>query len=78
MRNFIDTKGRPIIAITGAGIVSSLGVGKTENWTKLKNGQSGIHAITRFPIDHLKTTIAGTVDFLTKPEDGCASIDHTL
>lgn len=59
---YLDSKGRPLVAITGAGIVTSLGVGKSENWTKLVSGQSGIRQITRFPTDGLKTTIAGTVD----------------
>lgn len=59
-----DHKGRPIVAVTGIGVVSSLGTGKEENWAKLTNGQSGIHRIERFPTQGLKTTIAGTVDFL--------------
>jgi len=45
------------------GIVTSLGAGKTDNWTRLTAGESGIRTITRFPIDSLKTTMAGTVDF---------------
>jgi len=56
-----DKAGRPIIAITGIGIVSPLGVGKTENWAKLSAGQSGIRRIARFPIEGLRTTIAGDV-----------------
>src|SRR5687768_9101801 len=59
-----DKKGRPIVVATGAGIVTSLGVGKTDNWAKLTAGQSGIREITRFRTDHLKTRIAGTVDFV--------------
>ncbi len=47
------------------GIVTSLGAGKTDNWAKLTAGESGIRTITRFPIDGLKTTMAGTVDFAT-------------
>jgi len=56
-----DKAGRPIIAITGIGIVSPLGVGKAENWAKLSAGQSGIRRISRFPIEGLRTTIAGDV-----------------
>src|SRR3954452_2732481 len=59
-----DKLGRPIVVVTGMGIVTSLGAGKTENWAKLPVGESGIRTITRFPIDGLKTTIAGTVDFV--------------
>ena len=57
-----DKAGRPIIAVTGIGIVSPLGVGKAENWAKLSAGQSGIRRISRFPIEGLRTTIAGAVD----------------
>jgi 3-oxoacyl-[acyl-carrier-protein] synthase II len=64
MMKHTDHKGRPIVAVTGIGVVSSLGTGKEENWAKLTNGQSGIHRIERFPTQGLKTTIAGTVDFL--------------
>ncbi|KAB0681898.1 beta-ketoacyl-ACP synthase [Aureimonas leprariae] len=59
-----DVKGRPIVAVTGVGVVSSLGSGVAENWDALLAGKSGIHRITRFPIENLRTTIAGTVDFL--------------
>ena len=59
-----DSAGRPIIVVTGLGVVTSLGAGKTDNWAKLSAGESGIRTITRFPVDSLKTRIAGTVDFL--------------
>jgi 3-oxoacyl-[acyl-carrier-protein] synthase II len=59
-----DSLGRPIVAVTGMGIVTSLGVGKQENWAALTAGRSGIHAITRFPTAGLRTIIAGTVDSL--------------
>ena len=60
----LDHKGRPIVVVTGAGVVSSLGKGKEENWAKLTSGESGIHRINRFPTEGLKTTVAGTVDFM--------------
>jgi 3-oxoacyl-[acyl-carrier-protein] synthase II len=59
-----DKKGRPIVVVTGVGVVTSLGAGKGENWAKLTAGQSGIRAISRFATDNLKTKIAGTVDFV--------------
>ena len=61
-----DKAGRPVIAVTGMGVVTSLGVGKTDNWTKLTAGKSGIRRISRFPLDSLRTTIAGTVDAVYK------------
>jgi 3-oxoacyl-[acyl-carrier-protein] synthase II len=57
-----DKAGRQIVAVTGIGIVTSLGVGKTDNWAKLTAGQSGIRRITRFPTEGLRTTIAGAVN----------------
>ena len=59
-----DKFGRPIVVVTGMGVVTSLGAGKDDNWAKLCAGQSGIHTITRFPTDGLRTTMAGSVDFL--------------
>jgi 3-oxoacyl-[acyl-carrier-protein] synthase II len=57
------TMGAPV-AVTGIGVVTSLGTGIEDNWRKLTAGQSGIHRISRFPTDALRTTIAGTVDFV--------------
>jgi len=57
-----DKTGRPIVAVTGIGVITSLGVGKSDNWAKLSGGISGIRHITRFPTEGLRTTIAGTVE----------------
>jgi 3-oxoacyl-[acyl-carrier-protein] synthase II len=59
-----DKFGRPIVVVTGMGVATSLGAGKQDNWSKLTAGESGIRTITRFPIDGMKTTIAGTIDFM--------------
>jgi 3-oxoacyl-[acyl-carrier-protein] synthase II len=59
-----DKFGRPIVVVTGMGVVTSLGSGKTDNWAKLTAGESGIRTITRFPTDGLKTTMAGAIDFV--------------
>ncbi len=64
MASMKDRHGRPVVVVTGMGVVTSLGQGKDDNWAKLTAGQSGIHTINRFPIDGLRTTIAGTVDFV--------------
>jgi 3-oxoacyl-[acyl-carrier-protein] synthase II len=61
-----DRFGRPLVAVTGVGLVTPLGLGVAESWAGLLAGRSGIRRITRFPTDHLKTTIAGGVDL---PED---------
>ena len=59
-----DKFGRPIVVVTGMGVVTSLGAGKQDNWAKLTAGESGIRTITRFPVDGMKTTMAGTIDFV--------------
>jgi 3-oxoacyl-[acyl-carrier-protein] synthase II len=63
-----DKAGRPVVAITGMGIITSLGTGKEDNWKKLAAGESGIRTISRFPIESLRTTIAGTVDEGYEPD----------
>jgi 3-oxoacyl-[acyl-carrier-protein] synthase II len=60
-----DKLGRPVVVVTGMGIMTSLGNGKADNWAKLVAGESGIRTITRFPVDGLRTTMAGTVDFVS-------------
>ena len=59
-----DQAGRPVVVVTGMGVVTSLGAGREENWQKLTAGESGIREITRFSTDGLKTRIAGSVDFV--------------
>ena len=62
-----DHLGRPIVAVTGMGVITSLGQGLQDNWAALTGGVSGIHDITRFPVDGLNTRISGTVDFIDLP-----------
>jgi 3-oxoacyl-[acyl-carrier-protein] synthase II len=63
-----DHLGRPVVAVTGIGLVTPLGFGVAESWTGLLAGRSGIRRISRFPLEHLKTTIAGTVDLAEDAE----------
>ena len=78
MASTADHLGRPYVAVTGIGVVTSLGVGKAENWTALTSGKSGIHPITRFPTDHMNTRIAGTVDFLPSSSKGASALTYEL
>lgn len=78
MTKYTDHFGRPIIAITGAGVISPLGSGKQENWEKLSRGISGIHHINRFPTEGLTTKIAGTVDFLPESTIGSSALSEKL
>jgi 3-oxoacyl-[acyl-carrier-protein] synthase II len=62
-----DNKGRPLVAVTGMGAITSLGHGKDDTWAAMTAGRSGIKRISRFATENLRTTIAGTVD--TVPVD---------
>ncbi|MGE0524645.1 MAG: beta-ketoacyl-ACP synthase [Variibacter sp.] len=78
MAAYRDRFGRPIVAVTGMGLVTSLGAGKTENWQKLTTGQSGIKEIRRFPTDSLRTRVAGIVDFLTQDQISAPELTERL
>jgi 3-oxoacyl-[acyl-carrier-protein] synthase II len=58
-----DHLGRPIVVVTGIGVITSLGQGKEDNWRNLTAGASGITRISRFPTEGLKTQIAGTINW---------------
>lgn len=75
---FTDHLGRPIVAVTGMGVVTSLGRGKKENWAALTSGKSGIHAVNRFPTEKFNTVIAGTVDFMPESGKGAALLSFAL
>lgn len=64
MSKDIDHLGRPIVVVTGMGVITSLGQGQADNWKALTAGVSGIRRISRFPTQGLRTQIAGTVDFI--------------
>jgi 3-oxoacyl-[acyl-carrier-protein] synthase II len=70
-----DKFGRPTVVVTGMGVVTSLGAGKADNWAKLTAGESGIRTISRFSTEGLKTSIAGTVDFLKVEAEPFSSPD---
>jgi 3-oxoacyl-[acyl-carrier-protein] synthase II len=72
----LDKTGRPVVVVTGIGVLTSLGEGVEENWARLTGGRSGIRRITRFPLDGLRTTIAGAVDFV--PADSSAALAEEM
>jgi 3-oxoacyl-[acyl-carrier-protein] synthase II len=57
-----DKQGRPLVAVTGVGVFTSVGQGREDTWAALTAGRSGIRRISRFPVEGLRTTIAGTID----------------
>lgn len=73
-----DAKGRPVVVVTGMGVITSLGQGLKDNWSALIAGQSGIRSIRRFPTDGLRTTIAGTIDFMGLDFVGSAERSEAL
>src|SRR5881394_3614899 len=73
-----DQAGRPIVVVTGMGIVTSLGAGREENWKKLTAGESGIREITRFSTEGLKTRIAGAIDFVKVEQHSSPELSERL
>ncbi len=49
------------VAVTGVGLVSSLGIGTEANWEALLAGRSGIRTITAFDASRFASRIAGEV-----------------
>ncbi|MGH7212802.1 MAG: beta-ketoacyl-ACP synthase [Acetobacteraceae bacterium] len=78
MQTDLDRLGRPVVVVTGIGVLTSLGEGVEDNWTRLTAGQSGISRISRFPLDGLRTTIAGTVDFVSAPDPSSAALAEEM
>ncbi len=75
---FKDHLGRPIVAVTGMGVITSLGQGLADNWNALTAGKSGIHAIKRFPTEGMPTRIGGTVDFIDIPAGNAVERSYAL
>jgi 3-oxoacyl-[acyl-carrier-protein] synthase II len=69
-----DAKGRPLVAVTGTGMVTALGVGKTDNWAALISGRSGIRQISRFSTEGLRTTIAATINSANSQSQSCPAL----
>lgn len=49
------------VVITGAGVVSPIGVGVDAFWQSLCMGRSGVKSVTAFPTSHLPVTFAGEI-----------------
>src|SRR5688572_30568316 len=48
-------------AVTGLGLITSIGTGKAVFWDGVRAGRRGVRAITRFDASALRTRIAGEV-----------------
>jgi 3-oxoacyl-[acyl-carrier-protein] synthase II len=73
-----DKFGRPLIAVTGIGLITSLGQGKDINWAGLMAGTSGIHTIERFSTAGLNTRIGGTVEYLAGDDNNVETVTRAL
>ena len=71
-----DHRGRPVVAVTGYGMISSLGQGVADSWAGLVAGRSGVKTISRFKTDNMRTRIAGAIDYLW--QDGDTAMDITM
>jgi len=69
-----DRRGRPVVAVTGYGMISSLGRGVADSWAGLVAGRSGVRRISRFATDNMRTTIAGAIDYLWQDDDTAMDI----
>ena len=76
--NDTDHLDRPVVVVTGIGLITSLGQGVEANWKALTAGVSGIKRITRFPVTNMKTTIAGTVDFIHVDELSAPALSERM
>ena len=73
-----DHLGRAVIVVTGVGVITSLGQGVAANWAALTAGVSGIRRITRFPVTGMKTTMAGTIDFIQVEHQSAPAMSERL
>lgn len=76
--SYTDHKGRPVIVVTGYGLVTSLGRGVKDNWASLTAGKSGITKVDRFSTEGLRTVIAGTVNFMEPEEISAPGISYAM
>src|SRR6476620_7761506 len=73
-----DQAGRPIVVVTGMGVIPSLGAGREANWRNPTAGGSGIREFTRISTEGLKTRIAGTIDFIPIQEHAAPGLSERL
>lgn len=63
-RGTMDRSGHAVVAVTGMGLVTSLGLGVADCWSSLVAGRSGLKKVSRFPTEGLRSDVAGTIDFM--------------
>lgn len=57
------------VVVTGIGMISPLGYGVDENWSRILRGESGIRPITAFDVSDITAKIGGMVPLASSSED---------
>lgn len=57
------------VVVTGLGMISPLGYGINENWSRIIRGESGIRPITAFDVSDITAKIGGMVPLASSAED---------
>ena len=57
------------VVVTGLGMISPLGYGVQENWSRIVKGQSGIKKITSFDVSDISAKIGGMIPLASSEED---------
>ena len=57
------------VVVTGIGMLTSLGIGKDQVWSKIKEGISGIDFLRKVDVSGLKTKFGGEISSDFNPED---------
>lgn len=66
------------VAITGVGVITSIGQGVEENWNNLESGVTNIKKISRFDTDGLRTNFAGANSAFDDFDGPREIIEHIL
>ncbi len=74
----LDKRGRPVVAITGMGVITSAGRGVEANWKALTAGTSGLRQISRFSTQGLRSDVAGCVDFMDVEPYSAFDLSHAM
>ncbi|MEE9586430.1 MAG: beta-ketoacyl-ACP synthase [Hyphomicrobiaceae bacterium] len=77
-RRHLDARGRPVVAVTGLGVITSLGRGVSANWRALTAGHSGLREISRFSTEGLRSRVAGCVDFMDVEPYSAYELAHAM
>jgi 3-oxoacyl-[acyl-carrier-protein] synthase II len=61
IRDRVKTMSKRRVVVTGLGLITPVGIGVSESWANIINGQSGIGKITKFDCSSYSSQVAGEV-----------------